>query len=86
VLCSDVHPLVVGFLKLLGPGTIVSVNSLQIHLDDNIHNPASDQHEEGTSEFVPFERMKLTHNPAAPRNNDVWVIEGCGWRILEEDH
>jgi hypothetical protein len=28
VLCLDIHPLVVGFLKLLGPGTIVSVNSL----------------------------------------------------------
>jgi hypothetical protein len=85
VLCSDLHPFVVDFLKLLGPGTTVSVSILQILLDDNVHNPAPGEEEEGTAEFVPFERMKLTHNPAAARNNDVWVIEGCGWPVLEED-
>jgi hypothetical protein len=84
--CTEIHPLVVGFLKLLSPGTIVSVSTLQVLLDDTILNPevgGTDENDEDSPEFVPFEPMRLTQDPTAARNNDIWVIEGRGRREME---
>jgi hypothetical protein len=81
VLFSDLNPLVSGFLKLQVPGTTVSLSALLALLDENIHSPVPGEEEEDTAEFVPFERMNFTHNPSAPRNNDIWVVVGCGRRV-----
>jgi hypothetical protein len=84
--CHSIQPLVTGFLKLLGKDIFVPVQTLQILLDDNI---SADDNSAGAevlaaSDLVPFELMRLIHDPNAAKENDKWYIQASGRRANAE--
>jgi hypothetical protein len=75
-----IHPVVRGFLKLLGRRAFVQVEDLRILMDDNIEvdpsTPVPTNAAEAQS-VAPFEKLRVCHDPEEADEAKAWVILGA---------
>jgi hypothetical protein len=74
---SELHPLVRGFLKLLGPSKKILVSDLEVLLDDSCHVPEGGYAEtDDGNDISSFETMRLKFDPNGTSAETRWMIQG----------